>query len=302
MAPSKRSGFSLLELVLVAVVGVVLAAILYPLFVSTERLPTGVVLGADRQPIPGAALRFRDGTGRLIATITADAKGTFRRRGLRALTRSATMDGFALTRYLHSSGGPGHYVFSPLGRQELVFRDAAGRPVADLPVLIRATHQTWDTGTGTERFERSTDGRGIVSLEQVPVSARFDIWSRDRRTVIRDVVTRVERGAVRTSVTAIPSATVVGRLILPAGRPLGGYTAFATDGADPGRGQGRYASGTTGPKGRFRITGLLPGTYFVSARPRRGFRSIVPARRVRVTSGGEATVELRAAGPPPAPR
>lgn len=301
MMHAKRSGFSLLELVLVGVACVVLAAIFYPVFVSAEKQPIGVVLDAERRPIPGAVLRFRDEAGRRIAVITADQKGRFRRWGMRDLSRSA-VDGFLLAHTIRGTDNPGHYVFSPSGRQEIVFRDAAGRPVAELGVWIRATYRTWNTDTGLQNFERITDRRGVVALEPVPVSARFDVWSKGPRTVIRDVATRVERGVVRTAVTAIPSATVVGRLILSGGSPLGGYTAFATDGTNWAPRSGLVSDGVTGPQGRFRITGLPPGTYSIGVHLRRGDGFVVPLRRVTVRSGGETRVDLRASGLPPGPR
>jgi hypothetical protein len=67
--------------------------------------------------MPGAVLRFRDRAGRIIATITANNRGEFRRSGLSHLSQKATINGFGLFRETYNTGSPMRFYFSPLGIQ-----------------------------------------------------------------------------------------------------------------------------------------------------------------------------------------
>lgn len=293
----KRARFNVLEYVLVVGMLAVLAAVFYPLFATADNRPTGMILNAAREPLPGAILRFRDETGRLVAVVTADEREKFRRQGLGKLSRYA-IDGFLLTRFVRNTGGPTCYYFSPRGRQQAVFRDTSGAPVTDLGVAFAPDQRTWHISLIQGMLDRLTDKNGTARVDAVPVSARFEIRSRDRRYVVADVATFADRQAVRYQVTVIAPGTIAGRLVGPDNKPIGGYYAFATSSPDMEHGDHRYASAVTGPKGRFRITALLPGSYYVSARPPRSGRSVTPARRVVVASGQQAEIELRATALP----
>lgn len=196
---------------------------------------------------------------------------------------------FLCSAYKHSSGGSSTYVFAPPGTQRFTFRDPAEKPLPDLTVFLRRDQRTWSTNSAPHGVERTTDKNGVVLLENVPVSARFDISSRDTNWAVRDVAATPAHLSVRYAVTVVRSATITGRLRASNGNPLGGYYAFATSNPDvaASRRQTRYGSGVTGKSGRFRIVGLLPGTYYVGARsPLRSDRSVTSTtRRVTVASG-----------------
>lgn len=286
----RKQGLSRVEVVVLIVTAAVLAAVLFPAFVSTQpRPPQGVVRGGDGQPLGRATLRFRDAAGRVVAVVQADENGRFERHGLRALSQNA-VDGFLLARYLHSTGGAGTYVFSPRGTQQIVFRDGRGRPVPGVAVSLRPDARTWYTPATYNAFDRVSDENGIVTFADAPVSARWDVYSRDRRYAVQDVGAAESRncnGPVRTPVTLVAPAVITGRLVSPRGAPLGGYKVFAArqePGAARQNGQ-RYYLANSGRNGRFRLSGLLPGVYQVSATTWRDSRAKAPARRVHVQSG-----------------
>ncbi len=290
----KNDGLSRVEVVVLIVTTMVLAAVFYPLFALTDRLPAGIVRGGDGQPVPGARLRFRDANGRVIAVVNADENGEFRRHGLRALSQRK-VDGFALTRYLHSTGGAGAYVFSPLGRQEIAFRDGRGRPVPGVAVSLRPDTRTWQTPATPETLNRVSDANGIIALAGVPLSARWEVYSRDRRYAVQSVgkPRAGSGGVVQSVVTLVVPATITGRLVSATGASLRGYRVVAArdePGTDARQDGQRHYLANSGSDGRFRLTGLLPGVYQVSATTWRGSRASAPARRARVQSGQVAGV------------
>lgn len=294
-----HSGFTRVEIILTVVMCLVLAAVFYPLFQQPDTRPHVKVVDVNGDPIPGAILRFRDASGKVVAVITTDERGMARRSGLRKLTREYPADDYIFIRYSHSTGGSNRYTFSRTGMQEAVFRDSPGRPMPNLPVTFFHAPRTWWRKNAPHGPQDAiTDEAGRVRIEHVPLPARFQFRSRDERFIVRDAEVEVRQDSVRYAVTLIPSATIKGRLVTVTGAPLGGWYAFATRPAEDG-GESVYVSGVTGPSGRFRIAPLLPGTYSVSARPRVGRTSDVPAnrvsvRRAKVRSGQTVSVELTA--------
>ncbi|MDQ2686865.1 MAG: hypothetical protein M3Y28_03255, partial [Armatimonadota bacterium] len=96
---SKRLGVPLVELLTVLVIIAIMVMVFYPVIAKSRQqyCPIGIVLDGTKHPIPGAVLRFRDSAGRIVATVTTDARGIFLRHDLGSLCRD-TIDGFALVK------------------------------------------------------------------------------------------------------------------------------------------------------------------------------------------------------------
>lgn len=278
------------ELLAVLVILAVMAALLFPVFARVDNRPEGVVRDGAGRPISHAVLRFRDSQGHVVATLTADEHGQFRRSHLGDLCRNA-IDGFAETYYHHSTGGTDHYEFSPLGAQEATFRNFQGKPVFGLVVSFRPDQQTWAVDSTTHIFNLVSDKNGKARVANIPIIARLDIQSRDKRYVVQSVQTSVEGQVICYQVTVAAPATITGKLLSQWG-PVGGCYPFVTTGPDLEHNDRRYA-GVTGKYGRFRITALPAGTYYVSVKPPGDFHAIAPAQCVTVASGQTADVLLR---------
>lgn len=187
-------------ILLIVVLIVILAAILFPVFAKVDMRPIGVVVDAANQPVPGVTLRFRDATGRIVASLPADAQGQFRRRGLQALSRDA-IDGYALTRAEHNTGAPRRDYFSPLVTQQAVFQGASGRTVSGFRVTVAPVLQSWQVNPLPQPVIKTVPKTGLLPLTNVPASARFTIQSADPDYVITGVQTSIEQATVRYTVT-----------------------------------------------------------------------------------------------------
>lgn len=271
-----------------------LCCALFPIFAKTDTRPMGSVTDGNNNPIPGATLRFRDKTGRVVATVTTGPAGTFRRSGMRRLSQY-TIDGFLMTRYSHSSGGTDRYYFAPAGRQEFRLRDAAGKPMANLPVhiFLNTSGRYLLEYLDSIRPEQRTRPNGTVAIENFPVSARLGIDTRDPRYAVGSMVTTVEDRMIRYEVTIVPSATITGRLLSAEGKPVSGYSVVPRRTNEPGAFVSWDGTCTTGTSGDFRLKGLRPGTYSVFALEPRYKRRVTHSERVRVASGETGTIELR---------
>lgn len=298
----KCSGFTLLELLAVIVIIAVMVVMFYPVFARSRQQywPTGVVLDGTGRPMPGAVLRFRDSAGRVVTTVTADASGTFRLRGLGPLCRNA-IDGFALSWATHSTGGADQFRFTPLITQQAVFHDTSGRPMSGLAINFQPDIYSRGIWVGNATYDLITDRRGVAQIRNAPTEARFVIECRDRRYVVKDVKAFPAPRAVRYDVTVTAPATIAGRLLTPDGKPLRGRYAYVTQVSRAGRGESPEAVAIVGPTGRFRFRPLRPGRYYVSPRPLWRPRDTLSAQCVTVAGGQTVSVEVRAMGLSPHP-
>lgn len=178
----------------------VMAAILFPVFQKVQFPPNGIVRDSSGKPIPNAVLRFRDPAGRLIATITADDSGQFRRKRLDILSKNA-VDGFGLTRANHRTGSPDLYTFTPLGTQIATFRDEAGKPVAGLTVSFSPDPHTWQHGAEYPAFNKVTDKKGAAHLTNIPSGARLLIVCDAPRYFLKQIDTTVSANTINYTIT-----------------------------------------------------------------------------------------------------
>lgn len=288
-------GVTLTELLSVLAILAVLVAVLYPVFQQPRSLPNGAVQDGSGKPLPGATLRFRDQTGRVVATITSDGNGNFRRPDLDSLSRDA-VDGFGLSFSTHRSGSSDLYVFTPLVTHIATFRNEAGKPVPGLPIAFGPDQQTW-RHRYREPFASVSDKSGNVQISQKPAGTRFEFQSRDPKYIVERFQTTVFGNTIRYAVTVTAPATITGCLRNESGQPLRGYKVFATVSPDLNHFDRWYADYLiTGANGRFRITNLRPRVYYVSVAPARGYHALLPAQRVTLASGQTAEVSLRADG------
>ena len=292
--PRRRSfaGVTLTELLSVLAILAFLVVVLFPVFQHRSR-PLGAVRDSSGKPIAGATLHFRDQTGRVVATITSDGNGGFRRDGLDSLSHDA-VDGFEPSYITHRSGYSDVYVFTPIAAQIAAFRDEAGKPVSGLDVALGPDHHTWQHDA-PEPFEQVTDKNGILHIGHARNGGRFEFQSRNPRYIVERFPVTDEGFTIRYAVTVAAPATITGCLRDEVGRPLQGYKAFATISPDTERFDRWYADNPlTGPTGRFRITSLRPRTYYVSAAPAEGYHAVAPAQCVTVAGGRNTEVSLRA--------
>jgi len=289
------SGFTLTELLSVLAILAVLVAIFFPLFQQPRSSPNGAVQDGSGKPIPGATLRFRDQTGRIVATATSDDYGGFRRDNLDALSKNA-VDGFGLTRARRRTGAGTLYTFTPLGTQIATFRDTSGNPIAGLAVSVGPDIHTWQWPFH-EPFDSVSDNKGIIQVVNTPTGGRFGFQSQDPNYIVERTQVTVDGNTIRYAVTVTAPATITGCLRGEDSRPLRGYKAFATVSPDLNHFDRWYADSlVTGLTGRFRITNLRARTYYVSVAPARGYHALLPAQRVTLASGQTAEVSLRADG------
>ena len=289
----RAGGFTLTELLGVLAIMALLAAVLFPVYQGMRPLPNGAVQDGSGKPIPGAVLRFRDPTGRVVATITADDYGWFRRDGLDALSKNAVV-GFGLTRVRRRTGAGTLYTFSPLGTHIATFRDASGNLIAGLAVSAGPDMHTWQWPFH-EPFDAASDNKGTIQVANTPIGGRFGFLSQDPNHVIERVQTAIDGDTIRYAVTVTTPGTITGCLRNEGGRPLRGYKAFATVSPDMDHFDRWYADYlVTGVNGRFRISNLRARVYYISVAPARGYHALIPARRVPLAPGQTADVSLRA--------
>lgn len=295
--PKRRSptgGFTLTELLGVLAILALLVAVLFPVFQRIRPLPDGAVQDGSGKSLPGAMLRFRDPAGHVVATITADKNGDFRRDGLDSLSRNA-VDGFGMSFSTHRTGSSDLYIFTPLGTHVATFRDEAGKPIPRLAVSFGPDHRTWQLKGYREPFEQVSDNSGTIQINKTPIGRRFEFQSRNPGYIVKRFQATVDGNTIRYAVTVTTPGTITGCLRDGNGRPLRGYKAFATVSPDLNHFDRWYADYlVTGPTGRFRITNLRPRVYYVSVAPARGYHALVPARRITLAPGQTAEVSLRA--------
>ena len=288
------AGVTLPELLAVLAIIAVMVAILFPVFQKVRLPPNGSVRDSRGRPIPGAVLRFQDASGRVVATVTADAAGSFSAKRLDLLSKNAVA-GFGLTRVNHRTGSDDLYTFTPLGMQTVTCRDESGKPVAGLAVSFAPALFTWDRYPLGPAFQPTTDRAGTARLTNVPSGARLLIQSKNPGYVVEKVQTSVNGNTIRYAVTVSSPATITGHVLSPTGKPLRGYKPFASIGPDIEHHDRYYARWlVTGAAGKFDIYGLPPGTYYVRAATAGGVQAVTPVQRVTVHSGQTATVNVRA--------
>lgn len=288
--PKRCSPAGLLGIIAVFVV---LAAVLFPVYQGMRSPPNGAVQDGAGKPLPGAVLRFRDSAGRVIATITADGNGSFRRDGLDSLSHDA-VDGFGLTHMRRRTGAGTLYIFTPFGTHIATFRDNSGKVLPGLAVFLMPNYYAWHRGYD-EPFKSVSNKSGAVQVPNIPIGGRFGFQSQDPNYVIERTQVTVDGNTVRYAVTVTAPGTITGCLRGEDGQPLRGYKAFATVSPDLNHFDRWYADYlVTGPTGRFRITNLRPRVYYISVAPARGYHALLPARRVTLAPGQTAEVSLRA--------
>jgi|GEM_PF-4006280 len=198
------SGVSVAELLGVLAILTVLAAIFFPVYQGINPLPNGAVQDGSGKPLPGAVLRFRDPSGRIVAAITSDDYGSFRQHGLSDLSKD-TVDGFGLMRARRRTGAGSLYTFSPLGTHRATFRDASGNLIAGLAVSVGPDTHAWQWPFH-KPFESISDSKGTIQVTNTPIGGRFGFLSQDPNYVIGRVQTTVDGNTVRYSVLVTRSA------------------------------------------------------------------------------------------------
>ena len=198
------SGVSVAELLGVLAILTVLAAIFFPVYQGINPLPNGAVQDGSGKPLPGAVLRFRDPSGRIVAAITSDDYGSFRQHGLSDLSKD-TVDGFGLMRARRRTGAGSLYTFSPLGTHRATFRDASGNLIAGLAVSVDPDTHAWQWPFH-KPFESISDSKGTIQVTNTPIGGRFGFLSQDPNYVIGRVQTTVDGNTVRYSVLVTKSA------------------------------------------------------------------------------------------------
>jgi len=198
------SGVSVAELLGVLAILTVLAAIFFPVYQGINPLPNGAVQDGSGKPLPGAVLRFRDPSGRIVAAITSDDYGSFRQHGLSDLSKD-TVDGFGLMRARRRTGAGSLYTFSPLGTHRATFRDASGNLIAGLAVSVDPDTHAWQWPFH-KPFESISDSKGTIQVTYTPIGGRFGFLSQDPNYVIGRVQTTVDGNTVRYSVLVTKSA------------------------------------------------------------------------------------------------
>ena len=197
-------GVTLSELLGVLAILTVLAAIFFPVYQGINPLPNGAVQDGSGKPLPGAVLRFRDPSGRIVAAITSDDYGSFRQHGLSDLSKD-TVDGFGLMRARRRTGAGSLYTFSPLGTHRATFRDASGNLIAGLAVSVGPDTHAWQWPFH-KPFESISDSKGTIQVINTPIGGRFGFLSQDPNYVIGRVQTTVDGNTVRYSVLVTRSA------------------------------------------------------------------------------------------------
>jgi len=198
------SGVSVAELLGVLAILTILAAIFFPVYQGINPLPNGAVQDGSGKPLPGAVLRFRDPSGRIVAAITSDDYGSFRQHGLSDLSKD-TVDGFGLMRARRRTGAGSLYTFSPLGTHRATFRDASGNLIAGLAVSVDPDTHAWQWPFH-KPFESISDSKGTIQVTNTPIGGRFGFLSQDPNYVIGRVQTTVDGNTVRYSVLVTKSA------------------------------------------------------------------------------------------------
>lgn len=201
---ARTSGVSVTELLGVLAILTVLAAIFFPVYQGINPLPNGAVQDGSGKPLPGAVLRFRDPSGRIVAAITSDDYGSFRQHGLSDLSKD-TVDGFGLMRARRRTGAGSLYTFSPLGTHRATFRDASGNLIAGLAVSVGPDTHAWQWPFH-KPFESISDSKGTIQVTNTPIGGRFGFLSQDPNYVIGRVQTTVDGNTVRYSVLVTRSA------------------------------------------------------------------------------------------------
>jgi hypothetical protein len=296
----KRTGFTfgkpMIVLGVIAFVAALLAAVLFPVFAKADRRPTVIVLDALGRPTPGVTLHFRDHSGRVAATLNTGPDGECHASGLRTLFRDP-VDGLLFTRYLPSTGSGGFYYFSPAGTQTAVFQDAVGHVVGGFGVTLTLEPRSWQTANRPEQITQTIPENGQMPIAGVPLAARFVFESSDPQYVVIDVQTLAGPTAVHYVVTVTRPATLIGSLSA-GGKPLRGRTVFAAHAPKDGVDDRQFHSGVVGPTGRFRISGLSPGEYYVSTDRPFSSSSTAPMQSVTVADGQTIRVNLHAVASP----
>lgn len=280
--------------VAVAAIVAALGVLLFPVFSTPSRLPYGLLLNAERKPMAGATIRFRDvRTGTVVASFTADSSGRFawKRLGEPEFHSTIQPEGYLAVEGHPSTGGPRGTVFSPLGQHRAAWKDERGRPLANLPVEMRAQA---DWRRDPVLFSGRTDARGCIIVRDMPLMIRdVEFVSRDRRRVVTNVTRTASGATVSYQVAALPGATIAGRVMMADGRPARGFIVFAYTQSAAGRPIYPYRLAWVGPLGKFQVDGLTPGRYMVGARRRQEMRALA-GRPVRLAAGETKTgVELR---------
>jgi protocatechuate 3,4-dioxygenase beta subunit len=255
-----------------------------PLDVEVARAPlvTGVVVGSDGQPVPGAivAAATRMGTNRSDSDrAVTDASGRYRLSGLRPgrfdlVARSSQ----EVTQRRGVALGAGQTLelplaLSPGARVSGQVRDGAGRPVARIAVQgdcrAHPVYYHIETRADAEgRFEMGPFLPGRASI--IALAADNNIsWSSIARPEQSDV--NLADGEWHKDVALVVSAAqggLSGLVTTPEGAPLADAR-ILVDAIEPGhpprKNEAYGAVVATGPDGRFRIDGLRATRYAVWA-------------------------------------
>jgi hypothetical protein len=195
----------------------------------------------------------------------------------------------------------GAYFFGPIVPQTARFLRPDGTPADGLRVRVAINQRTYQPHNQSLYYrELTADSAGSFPLgPDIPGNARFEFTSEDRRYRVVATTVNASPNAVTYDVRLADAVSLSGRVVGADGSPRHAFSVFATD--DPTGhdiGLPPYRMAYTGLEGRFRIDNLLPGMYYIVARPLPTLDSIAPPRRVVVGQKGLTGVEIRAVANP----
>ena len=223
-----------------------------------------------------------------------DGDGRFRFEHLNAGTWSLEATEGASTAdldHIELTQGSEHEVELRLRSQDqltVIVTTHLGEPVADARIRIEPEGDLWSSAYGT------TDASGRAQIGVTPGAATVSIEHPEQQNESRDVV--LEPGNNELAIQLKSGGAITGVVRSADGSPLSQATveALATDEVDEPafRQYARPAAQTTSDRnGQFRLTGLEPGAYFVSAGAT-GFAESGPAEAIEIDGNPVSGVDI----------
>lgn len=228
----------------------------------------GKVVDPDGKPIPNASLLLFYGENRKQLRSSADGTYTTEfdlppdQQGPAVVNAHAFAKGYAVIQARLNADENNVITLTPDCQISGIVTDPTGAPVAGVTVCLDAQHSrnTWSGVPDEWRQDFSIQSAADGSWS-VPGTARdgevFVVIDDDCYIHVKQVCTTTDgRQSEAVHLTARPGATLTGRILAPDGTPDSHASVWISST------QGNYSDrGYTNEDGRYRITGIAPGSY-----------------------------------------